>query len=758
MPSGITVDSKFIGGLKTESTVLNFSEDSCTETFDCVFNRTGIVNRRFGFDYEAGFHLTSLNKTDKAVSTYYWRNVIGDGEVSILVVQLGTTLYFYRSSDATLTSPLSTTKLTSTINLNSFKSSEVSSVDATIEAQFTDGNGYLFVFHPNIDPIYCSYLAGTVTGNVIGIKIRDFTGIAENIDESNRPFVLTQDHYYNLLNQGWSSGGSDWSTLSNSTVTANLGNIAFTVSSGLTITPGQSVSVNSGEPHTAQYNPIMRGTVTSYSGTALVINITGIPVWYVGITSGSSSEPWTINSVNANYITTWFSAVGNYPSNADVWWQYKDATNVFSPSTTIANVTVAGPAPKGHYILPAFSQDRTQASGLAGLSLVTTNGIRPTTGVFFQGRVWYAGVNSTSFNENIYFSQIIENTNQFGRCYQVNDSTSENSFDLLPSDGGVIRILGTGQIFKLFPIVNGLLVFAERGVWFITGSQGIGFTANDYTVTKLSTVSTISHTSFVDVLGMPMWWNEEGIYSVSMQQGAGLNVNPVTYTSIASFYDQIPLISKYYARGYFSPVEFKIQWLYRSENEQGISDRYNYSNILNFDTVINAWYPWTISSGPSICGINVLGGKGGLTSPPIIFKYLTYDGSYITFSEQSDDSFLDWSSSIPVDFTGYFVTNYRVPGQGSTRFQLPYITVYGIGSEGGECYVQVRWDATVTGDSGRWSDNQHIYFGRHNEAYDIKRVRIRGRGRVVQLKFSSVSGKPMSLAGWSSWINVNQVP
>ena len=135
--------------------------------------------------------------------------------------------------------------------------------------------------------------------------------------------------------------------------------------------------------------------------------------------------------------------------------------------------------------------------------------------------------NFYTWTENIYFSQIVTSINQFGYCYQANDPTDENYFNLLPDDGGVIQIQGCGAIHKLFPIQNGMLVFADNGVWFITGSQGIGFTADDYTITKISAVRVISNTSFVDVLGMPFFWNEEGIYMTQQTQN-GIQIEPLT--------------------------------------------------------------------------------------------------------------------------------------------------------------------------------------------------------------------------------------
>jgi len=45
-----------------------------------------------------------------------------------------------------------------------------------------------------------------------------------------------------------------------------------------------------------------------------------------------------------------------------------------------------------------------------------------------------------------------------------------------------------------------MLVFAANGVWYISGGQSVGFTADDYTIVKLSAVKSISSTSYVDTM------------------------------------------------------------------------------------------------------------------------------------------------------------------------------------------------------------------------------------------------------------------
>lgn len=761
MPASIAVDNKFVGGLKTDFTGLNFPENCCTATSNCTFDFMGNITRRRGFDYETNSTSFSTSRTNLAISSFVWTNVDGDGNTKILVVQIGPTLYFYRQTDATVLLPLSTTKLASTITLSTFSPSGAASSNA-VECQYSSGNGFLFVFHPNLEPFYCTYNAGTITGTAISVQIRDFTGVSENVSDNFRPTTLTAEHEYNLYNQGWTNVPA-WSATSSTNNTYTTGAKTWTVEAGLTITPGDVVTMG-GRLGSVFFGGIATGTVTSYVVTTLQINITSLAYPAYG---GAPINNWTFEEQNAGLITTWNSAAGNYPSNADVWWNFKNSSGVFDPSTTIANVTLSSaPAPKGSSILPAFDLNRTASSGVAGITTIST-AVRPRTGCWFQGRVWYAGVDAsfqatgnavyTTWTENIYFSQIIEKSEQFGKCYELNAPTSETLFDLLPTDGGVITIQGCGSIYKLFSVQNGLLVFAANGIWFITGSQGIGFQANDYTITRVSAVQSISSTSFVDVLGYPVFWNEEGIYTCAPgKQGGSLDVTSLTTGSISSFFETIPLTSKRYARGVYNPLDYTIQWIYTGTEPADVTGRYEFDSVLNFNTSISSFFPWTLTSNTEIHGINYIVGPGGSTSPSPCFKYLTsFSGTNFTFSEEKDLDYIDWSTD---DYVSYFITGYRIPGQGSQSAQAPYLNIYGVGDNGTECQVQSVWDYYTTGNSGRWSTRQHLEFGINAKSYGIRKIRTRGRGRALQLKFTSVSGKPMSLIGWSIWIATNEIP
>jgi hypothetical protein len=783
--ANLTTENNFTKGLITEFTGLNFPENAATDTDNCLYSVTGDVSRRLGIDFEENYATDSKNRTGRAVNSFLWKNAGGDGVTQIVVVQVGAILTFYKSSSSTNAAPLSSTLLASEVNLTQYYTG-LTPDPAAEECQFASGNGYLFVYHPRCQPFFCSYSADVITSNIIPLKVRDFTGVVEagGVSVNDRPLSLSNQHLYNLINQGWTQG-SPWVA---ETTGAGVGPLVspsglktFNVAAGITGTNiGDQVTITN---QVGYYSPIgtfvpagtavMAGVLSSYSGTTMVINVQGD---FLAARDGDFS-PYRITPYNKGYINTWKAGLSNYPSNADVWWYFKNPTNNFDPVATINQVTLnSGNAPKGHFILDAFDLDRTLKSSIPGLDPVSTS-LRPRTGTWFQGRVWYAGVDASfaksatsdfyTWTENIYFSQVVTGPEQFGACHQLNDPTSETLFDLLPTDGGVITIQDAGAIYKLFPLNNGLLVFASNGIWFITGSQGIGFTANDYTILKVSSVQSISGTSIVDVQGMPYFWNEEGIYTVSQAQSGGLQVESITVSTIQSFYDNIPATSKRFARGVYNPIDYVIQWLYHTDaNNDDIVARYEFGGILNYNTVTKAFYPYTLDASmeanPTINGALYLPTSLALdnTSTPAAIKYLasinTGPAFLFTFADEQSTNYLDWSTSTGgIDYESFFVTGYKVYGKGLTRFQVPYVVMYSRDLGDNSYNVQSIWDFAIDPNSGKYSSPQRVNIWKPRFGMHSKRLRIRGMGRALQFKVFSTTGKPFDIMGWAVQETIN---
>lgn len=792
-----SIENNFSGGFKTEFTGLNFPENACTQAENCVFSIIGDVNRREGFDFEPGYKLNILaSPTNVAINTYKWNNVGGDGATQMVVQQVGGTLYFYLSTAATTAAPLSTQLLATTVNVSSFLATNaIAPFDATKSCTFTDGNGYLFVFNGQCDPFYCSYNSAnsTITAAVITVQIRDFLGLPDNLQNgtlvSMRPATLSPEHYYNLVNQGWGLSVTGISTTSQIIPSGTGGSFTWTVTGASEAFPIGSTLIATGfTPLTTIGYAFL--TVTASSVTSVTGTIQGGGNQFNAFYVGANISIWSLNSY-PNYIQQWFTVVGNYPSNADQWWTYRNTSltqpqgsggllGQFDPALVNNGFILAATtqSPQGAVIFPAFIQNRTAASGLPNLTSVTTTA-RPTNGCWYSGRVWYTGVNANfqptgdapfnTWSETIYFSTIVQTQLDFGTCYQQNDPTSPTLFDLLPSDGGTIVIQGSGAIYKLFPVQNGILVFAANGIWYITGGSAIGFTATQYSVNKISGVQSIGYHSYVNVLGWPVFWNEEGIYEVKPGQEnvpyghGGFTVNNLALGTILTFYANIPLQSKKFARGDYNPLTYTIQWVYRSTNETDVTSRYTFDSALNINTYKGPFFPYafTVTPGiPYISSILYVASPGGSNTPESQFEYLTVYNRQFTFSQERDDvNWQDWSSTGTLtNYISTFTTGYKLHGQAWRLWWLGYIYVYSNNVDWPQTSYGIRgvWNYGTSGTSGKWSTQQIITNNIPNFGNVARKIRIRGHGLALQLQFNSVTGYPFNFAGWAMYENVNQ--
>lgn len=766
--SQIANENSFIRGLISEATGLNFPKDACTETLNCVFDSKGVVSRRLGIDYEdSASTANTVTRSSSAVSEGMWESVAGDGNRTFLVVQVGTTLHFWNvpSSGA-----LSANKKSFTVDLSSYIVSGATNI-GTRPCQFASGQGDLFVVHPNCEPFYISYdsTGDSITVTPITVFIRDLAGIEESIPFNVRPSSITTAHKYNLWNQGWYAG-------------------------------------------------VMR--VKNSNGNYIDNPDSAIPYEY-----------WVSNRNARN--------TNGYPSNSDVWWQYKDSTNTFSWLVAISqgDVPPSSPAPKGHFIMKAFQQykgyskikeiNRTSSSSatvylyegvpwlsndsvtiegatvgqynntftVSSIGSFTTNqqfnisgsfpsssnelakdGLyvflanseaahvtagtnRPTSVAFYAGRVWYGGTTAQDFNDKLYFSKIIEQPSDYGRCYQVNDPTAEDLSDLLPSDGGVISIPDMGNLIKMIPVGQDLLVFATNGVWRVSGSEGIGFRANDYSVSKLSSVPTVSNTSFVLVEGSPIFWNNDGIYGVTSE-----GVQSLTDKTIKTWFGNLPTSSKSNAKGAYNPLDKVIYWLYRSTASTTTDNAYEYDRILCMNTITGAFYPLSIGTGsgyPTVNGIAVTNyiGSVGSTTKFITTKQTSGSTYTVTFSEERDTNYVDWETpNVGLDFSSYFTTGFKVPGEGLKQTFGNYINVFCNAETNSSLKLRAKWDYANSANSGEWSSEQEVYITRTFRDTLRRRVKLRGRGIACQLSFTSTSGKPFNLIGWSMLETVNPGP
>lgn len=743
--AAVTIENNFVNGLVTEATALNFPEAAATETYNCVFNQDGSFERRLGIDIETAYSTLTKDRTGNAVNTFVWRAAAGSGLYNFVVLQVGMTLYFYSTDGTSLSGAIKASTVNLATSLVSGVTVGSSPYPERYECEFASGKGYLFVTHPYMDPVYVAYSTsgGTFSSSTLTLKIRDLEGLADTDPVDKRPTAITDAKKYNLYNQGWA--------------------------------PFETGGINDPRPT---------------GGTTVTNAANSLPTSYL------AGDPYS----------TWDSNRTDFPSNADQWWLFKDAQDIFQPKLAVARTEGNSPAPKGHFILDAFNQDRSAAVAaigtintgsasvtptIAGITAVTSSTSRPKAVAFFAGRVWYAGVDYQGFSNKIYFSQIVEDTSSFAKCYQRNDPTAENQNDILATDGGVIQVLDIGSVIKLFATQSTLVIFADNGVWSINGSTGTGFTATDFTVAKVSSIPTLSASSFVDVAGMPVWWTADGIYILQADQMGSLKLVSLSEKKIKSFFDtDIPASSRRYARGYFNPVTKVIQWCYSSTEPSSIAKRYEYDRILNFNTVTQAFYPWSIgSTNAKINGIVVIQGNTATTVTENVTvsaanvtvsavnvtttsytetevaglnKYLVSypsGSSYkITWANEEDTTFKDMTTydSVGTNYDSYAISGYKVRGDAQRRFQSNYVYLFMDLDESEEFTFQGVWDYFTDTTNKEFGSTQTINTTTDTaRKYRFRRLKIRGSGISLQFKIASVSGQQFRIVGWSTFDTAN---
>ena len=729
MAIGTKPYNTFVAGLITEAGPLTFPENASKDELNCVLFRQGNRRRRLGIDYEDGYSLSATTLStatvrDQAIKAGVWTSVAGNGNRNFLIIQSDTTLHYYDLS----TTPLSNGKKTFTTNLSTYAASGATDIGSE-PVSVTSGKGVLFIASKKIEPFLVEYdVSGdSITETQINIEIRDFEGLDEfpALENNEEPATLSTTHEYNLKNQGWNS-------------------------------PGEGVN---------------------------------------------------------SPLTDYFTAKSVYPPNSKQWWVGKDADDNFS-ATLLAKYDGGNTrAPRGHYLLNPFFKDRSTVSGVAGIT-VESEANRPEFIQFFAGRVWYFGIESSNINGNLFFSRVLTETDKASQCHQESDPTTEELNELVDDDGGVIVIPEIGTIVGSIVIDRNLIIFASNGIWAVQGASEDGFKATDFQVNKLTSVGCISKGSILEAENVPYWWSETGIYTINTDQVSGrLVAQSLTQNTIETFYqDEIPAVSKGYARSVYDPATKRIYWFYNTVAPSDGEYKGRFNAALIFDTSIGAFYPWKVSdlntNSPYIVdvfntqsvfevdrteqlidsnndtlinsvGDSVVVDVATISGSNTFLKWLVMkpDGAgnhNWTFALFNNGDFVDWETDngVGADYSSYMETGYEVFGDLIKKKTTPYAyfffdktetsTVGGSLLNGSSCFLRSKWDWTDDADSGKWSIRRQIY--RLKREFDsgiisgiepgqsiiISREKIKGRGRALQFRFESETGKDFNLHGWQT--------
>lgn len=708
MPQSLTqkVVNTFVKGLITEAGELTFPADASVDELNCDLRRDGSRRRRLAAKVEDSRVLSSFTvSTSTRFHTGKWENVGGQSGLEFLVLQVGSTLRFYNKSDL----PYSSHEITETVNLATYEvSGGVGAANAN--CQFASINGALVVSSPAINTIYIERdnTTGTLTTTQITFRIRDFEWLGDKSTYTTEVSTASAstERKYDTANAGWSG------------------------------TKGSAALSTYGA-----YPPLT------------------LP-WY----SGKDSS-------------------GNFSKTE---WQ-----NIFSGTSLIGN---------GTYILDFFNKDRSAASGIAGIPAdIETSRFKSVES--FAGRIFYAGLESAKNSGVILFSRQIETLSELGECFQVNDPTSEDISDLLDTDGGVVRIPDAVNIKYLYAFGANLFIFADNGVWSINGVDNV-FRATEYSLRRVSYTGMLTAESFAEAEGVPFWWSKTGIHTLQFDEVSG---NPteqnISIPTIQTFWDNIGSNARSLVQATYDRLNKKIYWAYPNANETNVN---KLNNFLILDIPLGAFYPWKVSDEASstdyIMGLAVYSGYGSdelvldvvlpngddviqdaddvvstqfsdfATGDPSVVL-LIRDGATgkLTMGTFSGEDFLDWGTT---NYSSYAEAGYDFLGDLMLQKNAPYIIVYSrVTEEGwtntGSGYEPIRpssilvsayWDFSKTASSAAQqayrykttpvvNPNDLSDFG-YPETVITTRLKVRGRGRSMRMRFESEQGKDFILLGY----------
>lgn len=213
-------------------------------------------------------------------------------------------------------------------------------------------------------------------GRIEWIKYYD-TNVLDNANSQNDQYGAYSQHDVNTDLQN-NAGG--WSTTSTTSNTIGTGTKTFTVPSGLTIHTGDLATAISGVN-------TMSGTVTSYTGTTLVLNITSI-IGSGTFTSWNISNSGGIAIPGYKYVTMlpiaqFLDMVNNFnPADSDVdSFTFSDTSNNFPGNFTFLYKNDSTPkycCILSNYYVIFDSYDNSQDSTLQGSKTMCFGQVVPT--------------------------------------------------------------------------------------------------------------------------------------------------------------------------------------------------------------------------------------------------------------------------------------------------------------------------------------------------------------------------------------------
>lgn len=728
----------FTKGLITEASPLTFPENASIDEENFVLNRNGSRSRRLGVDYEGGYTLTSTGFSSAAIQTgkqsfHKWDTPGGDTTVAIGVIRILDKLWFID-----LLTPAPSSNL-----LNGGSALTLSGLgDAEIETA-TVNNKLIIVSKDLSNPVVLKYdsATDTVTQSSITLEVRDIWGIDDSLLINDRPASLSDEHKYNLRNQGWSltvqtSTGAD-AIDRTYTVLGVYPSNADAWTQGKISNPSDA-NFEKFDPDTLEKNSQSNFQTAKGSYVIDAFNrgtsretesgISGLPLdqetgacstiaSYAGrlFYSGVNSSITDSDARSPNYSGyIFFTSIITGDDKLGYCYQEADPTD---PDINDL-VTTDG----GSIQIPEATQIVKIVSSQASLLVFADNGVWEVYGDT-------GGFIATSFQ------------------------TSKISTNGVRNPKSIVNVNGN------------FLYWSKAGIYLLSPDTASGrFKAESVSLTTIQSL-------FLDIpnLGKD---NCKGLYDEKENRVRWLYNDSDDYTTsnyINKYNKELVLdltLQAFYTNS-FSDLASNSPYIADYVEIPGYSVSQEDDNVIvGTDTVI-------ITAGdPVVVTTDVIASRSSQ------FSFLTIKGTQFTISKYNSRTFTDWvtaGSGTGANFSSYLVTGYELFGDLLREKQIPYILFYfnrtedGFALSGGNleltnkssCLVQAQWNWADSANSGKWGNQFQAYRLLRNyiptgdtDPFDygdsviVTKNKLRGSGKTISLKIQSESGKDLQILGW----------
>ena len=736
----------FVRGLITEASALSFPENASIDEDNFVLNRDGSRQRRLGFDYETGaVHVDTgiaySSTENKAITTHIWDNVDKNAELVFFVVQFGDELFFFDTNET----PISA-QYKNSVTLTKRSGGTL----GTFPIETSAGSGVLVVVGHDFEPQYITYdgVSGTFTSNPITIEIRDFLGIKDldtdgtTLDIDENPVGLSNEHKYNLYNQGWRDG----------TIVLYFASAANYPSS----------------------------TQIDYFGN------------YIEPTGGIKS--WSIGPISSTIFGTTPAPKGKYVISAFTRSASRiDKSGVTVPSDTENNRPTATAYFYGRIFYGGIESDREGTETI----FPNYNGY-----IFFSSILTTIDKIGFCYQEADPTAEAISDlVATDGGTLQISDINILLRFEVIGDsllcvcDNGVWEITATDssgfsadnfhirKITSVGALNKRSIVKAENSLAYWS-SSGIYLISPDETSGKLQSQNMTQDTIQTYYLGIDSIGKSRatGLYDIEERKVKWLYNDGTSYDGIS--------YKNKYNRELVFDVVLKAFYPY-SISELGTTvDPFiagffripQYSISEQSDNVVDAGVQVVDGANGNVTNSSSVqvGTESGVRY--VVLSTASNDASgnwRITFGNYNSLTFRDWytNDSTGVDYTSFLHTGYETLGDSARKKRATYIatlferTETGFTDDGtgqlspilpSGCLIQGRWDFANSSNSGKYTTQFQAYrlIRRYlptsaSDTFDYgqsvvaTKNKIRGSGKALTLYMTSETGKDMNILGWN---------